>query len=73
MAKLVADGMTPTEYADDKIVTWLRVLHSELEKDNPDQLSPQHLRRATNRVARIHNRVLEDSGLDGLALPIRIN
>lgn len=73
MTSPIAEGMTPSEYADDKILTLLRGLHGVILKENPDNLKSRHLRRVTNRIARTHNRILEDSGLDGIAIDLRFN
>ena len=63
------DGFTPREMAYSKTIDAVRVQYNYL-KENRDGYPQSYLNSLLNGIARIHNSLLEKSGLDGLGIDL---
>jgi hypothetical protein len=67
------DKATPRQYADQIVIdqvasTWRYIKHYGSFEDA--NLSPKEQDAVLNRLAKIHNQLLADSGLDGIELEV---
>lgn len=63
------NGMTPRECAHDMAIGWLRAVHEKRTGDLADlKLPPAHEREVKAQIAKLHNRLLDESGMDGIPL-----
>jgi len=60
-------GYTPTEFVLDSILEHLRIFVLTVERDNEDE-RPSVIKQIRIQAAKKHNRLLENSTLDGVAL-----
>jgi hypothetical protein len=66
---VIPDNMTKREYAYDKMLLALRMLHKETGTYASNEgLTEREARKVQERIAKEHNRLLDESGLDGTAL-----
>ena len=65
--KKIHDGFTPREYAYSQTLNCLRAMHAEQYRD--DALTQSQIEAVQVQLARLHNRLLDESKLDGTALP----
>lgn len=59
--------MTPRQFAHEIALDWLRAVHQEKTGDLAD-LTPAKRRDTLAAIAKLHNKILAESGLDGLPL-----
>lgn len=65
---------TPREVAHDIAIFWLRNAYDERTDDLSNyRLTPGALRNARRQIAKLHNKLLEHSGLEGSPLPEEAN
>lgn len=62
-----ANNMTPRQFAYDLAIGWLRAAYQGHTGDLAD-LTPAQKRDVKEAIAKLHNNLLDKSGLDGLPL-----
>ena len=66
-------GFTPKELAYSLTMDWMRAMHQGATSDLDDD-TPSFQRETRMQLAKLHNKLLVDSGLDGLPLgPVSVN
>lgn len=66
-----ADGFTPKEKATDLVLGWIRMIEAGKTADLGDieaSSSPVFYTKVRSQLRKIHNRMLDNSGLDGLPI-----
>lgn len=61
------NGYTPKQLAHDIVVGWIREVHDQHTADL-QSLTDSQRREVQKHLARLHDTLLSDSGLDGLPL-----
>ncbi len=64
--KKIHDAFTPREYAYSQILNCLRAMHAEQYRD--DALTPAQVTAVQAQLAKLHNKLLDASRLDSIAL-----
>ncbi len=60
------DGFTPRQAARNLVMGWVRAMVSNRTADIEDmQMQPSLEREVRKQLAKIHNRLLDETGLDG--------
>jgi hypothetical protein len=62
-----ANDMTPRQFAHDLAIGWLKAAHQGYTSDL-DDLTPAQKRDVKQAIAKLHDQLLDKSGLDGLPL-----
>ena len=65
------DGFTPKEKATDLVLGWIRMIEGGQTADLADiedSSSPVFHAKVRSQLRKMHNRMLENSGLDGLPI-----
>lgn len=65
--KLVARGFTPKEAAYDIAIGWISNVIEGYASDLDDIEPPSRRKQVRKQLAKLHNRLLDQSGLDGIA------
>ena len=63
------EGYTPKELVDEKLISYLRAVHQTTLAENRlghSDLTEAQTQAVAKRLALVHNRILDDSGLGGL-------
>lgn len=63
-----ANGFTPKEQAADILLGWIKAAHDGNTADVENSGTPAFQAEVKRHLARLHDVVLENSGLDGLPL-----
>lgn len=62
------EGYTPKQWAADQAMAWLSAVYHGKTADLEREPSEAFRKQAKRQVAKLHNQLLDKSGLDGLAL-----
>ena len=64
----MSNEFTPTQMANSIAIEWLRRAHADQTSDIKDLEPPNYQHKVRRQVAKLHNQLLVQSNLDGLAL-----